>query len=119
MRMLTQELCMILAMATFFAMIYVTFLCMYLAPTDRLRRWGAITYYRLFVHGTPVANPVKNEGAVVHDFSIKRRGEETDRDADLGKSATTTVTFAKPSTYEFICEEAAGKKGTGLRQMTR
>ena len=41
----------ILATAAFLAQIYVTYLCMYLAPTRRLRTWGAIYWYLLFRHG--------------------------------------------------------------------
>ncbi|MCL4465295.1 MAG: hypothetical protein M1401_11205 [Chloroflexi bacterium] len=36
------------AMAAFFTIVYLTYVFMYLAPTDRLRRWGARTWWRLF-----------------------------------------------------------------------
>lgn len=47
MGVLAQALRMILAVVAFFAMVYLTYLCMYLAPTARLRRWGTTTSWLL------------------------------------------------------------------------
>lgn len=41
----------VLSIGTFFALIYLAYLCMYLAPTSRLRHWGAARWWRLFLLG--------------------------------------------------------------------
>jgi len=48
---IAQGLCASVALATYFATIYLAYLWMYLAPTDGLRRGGAATWYRLFASG--------------------------------------------------------------------
>ncbi len=48
---LTQGLRTILAVTRFFALVYVTYLCTYLAPTHDLRRWGAATSWILIQLG--------------------------------------------------------------------
>ena len=47
MGMVAQALRTILAVVAFFAMVYLAYLCMYLAPTARLRRWGTTTSWLL------------------------------------------------------------------------
>ncbi|GEM_PF-6562427 len=48
---LTQPLRTILAVVAFFAMVYLAYLCMCLAPTARLRRWGTTTSWLLATGG--------------------------------------------------------------------
>ncbi len=48
---LTLALRTILAILAFFAMVYLAYVCMYLAPTARLRRWGATTSWLLSLRG--------------------------------------------------------------------
>ncbi|MHB1006735.1 MAG: hypothetical protein ACYC3S_13995 [Chloroflexota bacterium] len=36
------------AVAEFFAMLYLTFVCQYIAPTAHLRHWGARNWWLLF-----------------------------------------------------------------------
>jgi hypothetical protein len=33
------------AMVEFFVAVYLTYVCMYVGPTDHLRRWGARTWW--------------------------------------------------------------------------
>lgn len=51
MRTSAQAFATVLAVGTFFALIYLAYLCMYLAPTSRLRHWGATRWWRLFLLG--------------------------------------------------------------------
>ena len=52
MRALTRGVRTILTVTKFFAMVYVTFFCTYLAPTHDLRRWGgAATSWNLIRGG--------------------------------------------------------------------
>ncbi|MCL5960563.1 MAG: hypothetical protein M1358_14865 [Chloroflexi bacterium] len=57
MRGLTQGVRTILTVTRFFAMLYGTFFCTYLAPTHDLRRWGTTTSWRLIQFG--LARPVE------------------------------------------------------------
>lgn len=51
MRTSAQALATALAVGTFFVLFFLAYLCMYLAPTDGLRHWGAIMWWRLFLLG--------------------------------------------------------------------
>ncbi|MDO8674169.1 MAG: hypothetical protein Q7O66_22380 [Dehalococcoidia bacterium] len=48
---LTRELRSLLLVTEFLAMVYLAYLCTYLAPTARLRRWGATTSWLLSLPG--------------------------------------------------------------------
>jgi plastocyanin len=66
--------------------------------------------------GQPVELTFQNAGAIVHNITIKTGAEQPVRlVVPAGKTEKTTVTFAKPGTFEFACDEAghteAGMKG--------
>ena len=46
-----QAFATVLAVGTFFAAVYLAYLCMYLAPASRLRHWGATKWWLLFLLG--------------------------------------------------------------------
>ncbi len=51
MRATTQAFVMVLSVGTFLSLVYLAYLCMYLAPTSRLRRRGAAMWGRLSLLG--------------------------------------------------------------------
>ena len=55
--------------ATFFAVVYLAYLCMYLAPTGHLRRWGATTLGLLILLG-----PARRGGVIRIDGTADLRG---------------------------------------------
>jgi len=48
---ITQDVRTLRAVAEFFALVYLAYVVMYVAPTDRLRRWGAKTWWHRFSVG--------------------------------------------------------------------
>ena len=51
MRTSIQAILTVLAAGTFFAAVYLAYLCMYLAPTRGLRDWGATRWWFLLLLG--------------------------------------------------------------------
>lgn len=45
---ITHDVRTMWAVTQFFTMVYLTYACMYVAPTDRVRRWGTRAWWRLF-----------------------------------------------------------------------
>jgi hypothetical protein len=76
-----------LDLARFFAMIYLTYACMYLAPTNRVRQWGADTWLRLFRHGP--AWPTEIIG--VHGMERSGSGNEIGEVGEIGMSKEITI----------------------------
>ena len=64
MRTSAQAFATVLAVGTFFAAVYLTYLCMYLAPTSRLRHWGATRWWVLFLLGPAWAKEIFGFGGV-------------------------------------------------------
>ncbi|MHB1132488.1 MAG: hypothetical protein ACYC4L_08895 [Chloroflexota bacterium] len=45
---ITQDMRTMWAVAQFFTMVYLTYILMYVAPTDQLRRWGERAWWQRF-----------------------------------------------------------------------
>jgi hypothetical protein len=58
----------------FLALIYLTYACMYLAPTGRIRRWGTSTWLILFRFGPEWSPEVFGKGSLAPlDGRVARR----------------------------------------------
>lgn len=64
---IVQDVRAMRAVAQFFTIIYLTFICMHFGPTDRLRRWGKRTWWDYFRLGLVLPTRVEPRGEPKED----------------------------------------------------
>ena len=82
---------------------------------DNSMKFGATTLE--VKAGQPVALTLENVGDMPHDFTLdKGVAQPVKLEVHRGESASTTLMFDKPGTYEFVCAQPghalAGMRGT-------